>query len=320
MRAGARESSLWLRFENPIVGKDAISRIRGRRSVVALTAYLLMLGGFGYAVYAISSDSGQFGRPPSGQIGGQVFSAMAIFQVVLIALFVPALTAGAISGERERQTLDMLLVSRVSDWRIVWGKLVASIAYALLLLAVSLPLFAGVFLFGGIDFGQFALTFLITAATALALGAISLLFSAAFSRSLGSTVASYGASFAYMGLTGVLGLIVTAIQSAQGGPAPGGPSFQANPFLLVNPVFGLASVLFQGIGTTFTPASLFGAILFQHPRVVGLASSSGPTLEVWQITVATELILVAVCLVAAVRILRRARSPRRSRASRGRSR
>ena len=50
-------------------------------------------------------------EPGAGQaqIGAQVFSSLTFFQLTLISLFAPALAAGAVSGERERQTFDVLL-------------------------------------------------------------------------------------------------------------------------------------------------------------------------------------------------------------------
>ena len=52
------------------------------------------------------------------------FGAMIVFAMILFIM--PALTAGSISGERERQTLDLLLSTQVTGLEVAAGKLMAS--------------------------------------------------------------------------------------------------------------------------------------------------------------------------------------------------
>ena len=63
----------------------------------------------------------------------------------------PGLTAGAISTEREKQTLSILLTTSQSSFQIISGKLLSSIAFLLLLIVAGLPIYSLVFLFGGIS-------------------------------------------------------------------------------------------------------------------------------------------------------------------------
>ena len=39
----------------------------------------------------------------------------------------PVFSAGSVTGERERQTLDLLLTTTITPWQILWGKLVAGL-------------------------------------------------------------------------------------------------------------------------------------------------------------------------------------------------
>jgi len=118
---------------------------------MTLTLYLGLLGmlGFGILVLAVNLNANGV-RSDAAQVGANLFQGLALIQISLISLLAPALARGDQRG-RERQTLDVLLVSRVSPLGIVWGKLVASVAFMLLLILAALPLFAAVFLFGGID-------------------------------------------------------------------------------------------------------------------------------------------------------------------------
>jgi ABC-2 type transport system permease protein len=101
-------------IDNPLIVKDAVSRMRTWRAPVILTVYLGLLGAFGYTVFVMATVLTPAQRTGSAQIGASVFTSLAFIQLSLVSLFAPALAAGAISGERERQTFDVLLVSRLN--------------------------------------------------------------------------------------------------------------------------------------------------------------------------------------------------------------
>src|SRR6185295_9683946 len=110
-------------------------------------SYLLLLSGgvLGF-LYLVRLGMGVI--PPT--LGSQLFSSLALGAVLLLAFITPALTAGAVSGERERRTLDLLLVTRASPLGLVLGKLAGSLLYVLFLLLAALPAFALVYLYGGV--------------------------------------------------------------------------------------------------------------------------------------------------------------------------
>lgn len=298
-------------YDNPLIIKDGVSRMRSWRAPLAITLYLGLLGTFGYAVFTLQVLTQQYAQTTAAGIGQAVFISVAFFQLALISLFAPALAAGAISGERERQTFDVLLVSRVTAFGIVWGKLIASLAYLLLIIFTALPIFAAVFLFGGIDFEQFLLTHVVTISTALEIGAVSIFFSALFRRSLPSTVTSYAAAFALVVGTAVAGLLMTYIYAFRYSQV--GPNTEAHPLLFGNPVFALIIVLTDPNGA---PVAL-GRLLQLLFLTGGPAARWGPMLEPWQICVFFELVLTAIAVGGSVWLVRgrRARPPRRAQES-----
>jgi ABC-2 type transport system permease protein len=288
-------------FDNPLVVKDGISRMRSWRAPLAITLYLGLLGAFGYAIFTIAVLTSQYNRTTSSaQIGGSVFVSLAFFQLALISLFAPALAAGAISGERERQTFDVLLVSRVSAFGIVWGKLVASLAYLILLILTALPLFAAVFLFGGIDFEQFVLAQLLTIVTAVAIGAVSLFWSALFRRSLPATVTSYAAAFFIVVGTAVAGFLLTYIYLFRDGAAATSNGIEAHPLAYGNPLFAMFVVLTQPSGAPVRLGRLF-QLLFMSG---GTPSRWGPELEPWKLCIGSELMLTALAIFGSVLLVR----------------
>lgn len=55
-------------------------------------------------------------------------AAWFVSYVVLFNMLVgPVFSAGSITGERERQTLDLLLTTTITPWQILWGKLIAGL-------------------------------------------------------------------------------------------------------------------------------------------------------------------------------------------------
>ena len=81
-----------------------------------------------------------------------LYVVMAYMEFGMILLIIPAITAGSIAGERERQTLDMLLATKMKPWSIVLGKLESSLSSVLMLAVSSLPVLSIVFIFGGVAF------------------------------------------------------------------------------------------------------------------------------------------------------------------------
>ena len=157
---------------NPILASSARRRMRSARTPVLITLYgvLIFLFGLGMAF-------GQFANPSISiyvmRQGMQAYAGMLAIQFALILLITPAMTAGSIAGERERQTLDMLLVTNTGSLRIVAGKLLESLGYVALLLVAALP--------------SMCLT-LVTAFAALSVGVFA---SAVFRRTVTATVMAY---------------------------------------------------------------------------------------------------------------------------------
>ena len=289
-------------IDNPIIVKEGVSRMRTWRAPVVATVYLSLLGVVGYATLnlGVASTAAQ-GRaaPVASVVGSGAFVWMAMFQIALVGLFSPGLAAGAISGERERQTLDVLLVSRVSAFGIVWGKLVASLAYMLLLILTAFPLFAAVFLFGGIDASQFALSQLLTIATAICIGSMSLFFSSLFQRSLSATVVSYGAAFVLMVGTGIAGIIASISQAS--------PTLSSQPPLAAPWYFNPFSALYLVMAPTAQTHSHlrgFVQLLVGGPARGQSLSTEGPIVEPWMMTIGMEVLIALVCIAGAVAVLR----------------
>src|SRR3954468_17342254 len=71
------------------------------------------------------------------------YAALYISYVVMFNMLVgPVFSAGSVTSERERETLDLLLTTIISPWQILWGKLIAGLRVSSVLTAFLLwPLF-----------------------------------------------------------------------------------------------------------------------------------------------------------------------------------
>ena len=74
-----------------------------------------------------------------------IYEFVTVVEFIMLMFIMPAITSGTISGERERQTLDLMLTTEMKTWEIVVGKLAAAFVNMFLVVVSSFPLVAVVF-------------------------------------------------------------------------------------------------------------------------------------------------------------------------------
>ena len=134
--------------------------------MLACTAWLVLTG------TQVVRDVGDLAR-----FGMILFQILAPLQLALASLLAATLAASAVAQEKDRRTLELLLLTNLSNSELVLGKLLASLLSVLVMLAVGLPVFMLTALLGGVSFAQIARVFAVTLLSVLACG------------TLGSTVA-----------------------------------------------------------------------------------------------------------------------------------
>ncbi|MCL1964388.1 MAG: ABC transporter permease, partial [Firmicutes bacterium] len=106
-------------MRNPIFESSMTRRMRSCRAPLLITLYVLfVLLVSAREIIVMQSREVTLGDL---RVGLESYIYLSVMQFFLIILVAPALTAGAIAGERERQTLDLLLCTRVGAIRIVTG-------------------------------------------------------------------------------------------------------------------------------------------------------------------------------------------------------
>ena len=196
-----------LTLDNPVVTKEFRSRMRGARAYWLLFGYLLLLSLTLFFAYLSWWNSHQNAMDYSGggtagfTVGRTFFAVLFYAQAILVTLITPALTAGAISIEREQRTFEMLRSTTLSPRAITLGKLASSVSFIVLLLTSSLPLVSLCFLLGGVSPGEVFFGYLLLVCDAFVFGAIGLAWSAYAANTATATALSYGSIFLWFALT-----------------------------------------------------------------------------------------------------------------------
>jgi ABC-type transport system involved in multi-copper enzyme maturation permease subunit len=195
--------------------KELRGRMRGRRAFVILTIHLLLVAGFAWMVESLMERTftGGFGSAftASAEIGRALFVAMLMLLTLIVLVLAPASTAGAISLEREKQTLDLLSTTPISSLAIVLGKLASALSWILLLLLASIPVTALVFTFGGVAPDDMARGYLVLLVTAVFYGSLGLFVSAVVKRTQAATVINLVTVIALTAGTGFLFIFWSAM-------------------------------------------------------------------------------------------------------------
>lgn len=119
------------------------------------------------------------------------FLAILWVQYCAVLFFVPLFLCGAIAGEREQKTLELLFTSGLSNREIVFGKLGSRIAAVVALVLTGLPVIALTMLFGGVNPTILWQAMLTTLVGILFAGSLSIYCSATTRSPLGALVRTY---------------------------------------------------------------------------------------------------------------------------------
>lgn len=175
---------------NPVYKKELKLSVRSKKLPVIIVLYNAILAGFSLlAFYTIFGVIGRYGVEYSSVL--QLYAAISVMQIILVVFIVPSLTAGSIASEREKQTLEILLTTKLSSGQIVRGKLLSSISDLILVVFSSIPVMAIVFSIGGVSVKDLCQLILMIVVTAIFVGSIGIFMSARFKKTMAATICTY---------------------------------------------------------------------------------------------------------------------------------
>lgn len=175
-------------FENPVLQRELLVNLRTRRAFLLLALYQLLLAIVVLVAWPSEQRLDLTGNPQSSK---KLVDLFFLGQYVIASLMAPSFAAGAISGEKERMTYEMLLASPLRPGAIVLGKMIASLTHLGMLILASLPIIVLCLPLGGISLYEVIAAYVGLIVSVILFGAIGIAASSYFKRTSASLVVSY---------------------------------------------------------------------------------------------------------------------------------
>ncbi|MGE5193552.1 MAG: hypothetical protein ACM3U2_13745 [Deltaproteobacteria bacterium] len=272
----------------PLLGKELIEQAARKRTYVVRVVYAALLF---FAAYLFFYDTLRVNTAGSLSVlgrGREMFGTLVGLQFAGIYFFMPAMTCGVLTQEKERASLQLLFLTRLGPWTILFEKLFSRLVPMFGFLLLSLPLLAFAYTLGGISPAYlFAGVWMLVLAT-IQMGTLALACSAFFRTTSGAFISSY---------------LLTAILFF--GP---GLLWLCLWFIFRVDINRLRNIVGPGWHPEVLVFPFFGPVTFFESMRPGMAA-------VWPIVFHSVLVLCAsaVCLVAARKcVVRRAFLPPRN--------
>ena len=175
---------------NPIYRKEIMTRVRSFKFACYILGYNLIL-----VLIALMGFELMFNARWNPYIdysgASKVYFIIIGIETFMVVLLVPAFTAETIAGEREKQTMEILLTTVLKPMQIIRGKLFSSISMVVLLVFSSLPVISIVFTVGGINVSDILLFIAVITVISMYIGSMGIFASAALKKTVASTVVAY---------------------------------------------------------------------------------------------------------------------------------
>ncbi|MBS0205105.1 MAG: hypothetical protein JSS49_19550 [Planctomycetes bacterium] len=178
------------KFGFPLLTRELIQKSTHKRIYVVRVVYATAL--YAAALYSYRRWSGQL--PDSFRVLGEglpLFETLVNWQYAAIYLFLPLITCGTITSEKERQTLMLLKLTKLGPWTILIEKLASRLLEFSTFLLLSLPLGAVAYGLGGVETGDLVNSAYQLAVTSILVGCFSLFMSTWFRTTAGAMIGTY---------------------------------------------------------------------------------------------------------------------------------
>jgi ABC-type transport system involved in multi-copper enzyme maturation permease subunit len=175
-------------IDNPVLQRELISNLRAPRAFLLMLVYQIALASVVLIAYPRDTKIDLSRESASAQ---RLVDFFFVGQFAIASLMAPSFTAGAITGEKERKTYEMLLASPLQPWVIVSGKLIAALAHLVVLVSGSLPIIMLCLPLGGVSIYELLAAYVGLLSAIFLFGSISMYCSSYFKRTSASLVVSY---------------------------------------------------------------------------------------------------------------------------------
>jgi len=196
---------------NPVFTREMTVGSRSIRTSFIIAGFNIILAAFVLISMTLTVGSGTMGMEISYAYFLDIFRYVAAIELGLIILIVPAMTAGAVSGERERHTLDLAMTTMITPLDVIAGKLEDALISVLVVVVSSFPILALVLSYGGVTVLGLLMLLVIYLITALLCGCIGMAVSSRCTRTSSATVITYAAvTVFFIGIPAGISLLARA--------------------------------------------------------------------------------------------------------------
>ena len=136
---------------NPIVKKDVKVQSRSMKICWGVFAYELILALVFFFAMTIIQQESRYSMNNIYSAMVWLYPVLAVTQLVILGVVVPVRTASSISGEKERQTFDIMMTTSMTPFSIIAGKVTTAIVQSMLFVLASMPVMALSFIIGGMS-------------------------------------------------------------------------------------------------------------------------------------------------------------------------
>jgi ABC-type transport system involved in multi-copper enzyme maturation permease subunit len=168
---------------SPMLVKELRQGMRAKTFIAVFLSLQIFLGVMLFSAGAASS---------SDQVGSIISGIIFTFFSIAVMIVQPLRGTSALAAEIKGNTIDMMVLTRLSAWRIVFGKWVAIVGQSALLFATIIPYLILRYFFGGMNlFGEMVFIILLFL-TSMALTAVTVGLSGCHSVIIRSLVPIFG--------------------------------------------------------------------------------------------------------------------------------
>ena len=179
------------RLSLPLLMKELIEQSAKRRLFITRGLYALLLYVLATVMLIPMLSRQQFTPLNMLGFGKQLYLGLVVLQFMGIYLFLPAISCGVISVEKERNTLALLFLTKLTSRTIILEKLGSRLVVMLNLLLISLPLLAFTYALGGTNVFDLICGVWFLFLAALLVSSVSILASAWYRSTISAFLSTY---------------------------------------------------------------------------------------------------------------------------------
>lgn len=180
---------MWL---NPIVKKDVRVQSRSMKICWGVFAYELILALVFFLAMVVIQQNSRYSTNNIYSSMVWLYPVLAVTQIVILGVVVPVRTASSISGEKERQTFDIMMTTNMTPFSIIIGKVMTAIVQSMLFVFASMPIMALSFIIGGMSWSYLFWFLGIALLASFFSASIGILCSSLCKKSISAVIMTYG--------------------------------------------------------------------------------------------------------------------------------